>query len=469
MNRKVAPSVVLALASAALALPAAASADVTFHVNSTKDAPDQTDVDGKCLATNGKCTLRAAVTEANVQPGPDTIKLPNGTFKLTIPGATGVQQGDLDVLEAVNIQGKSAAKTKIRQTVADRIFEIDGGLGETTVRGVTLTGGRAETFGGAIYASSPLDIERSRLVGNRVHSVDPTGAYGGAVDAYPSLTMNRDVVSGNTATSRQNTADGGGVQFLGFGAGNSLSMNRTVIRDNAVKIKGAGSDAVGGGLASSGVGEVQRSTIAGNRAVHAGGIFENGDQTLTVSHSLIADNRAADAGGALQASAMVVTDSTITGNRVTGKLGSGGGGIFRFAGTIVVLNSTVAGNRSTLGATDIESNDSSDHAGEVVVRGSIVGADASGIACSSLGSTPSIHSLGYNVGSDGSCHLSVTGDVNHKNPKLKPLAGNGGPTKTMALKKGSPALGRVASGCPPDDQRGKPRPGTGCDSGAYER
>jgi hypothetical protein len=51
-------------------------------------------------------------------------------------------------------------------------------------------------------------------------------------------------------------------------------------------------------------------------------------------------------------------------------------------------------------------------------------------------------------------------------PKLGPLADNGGPTKTMALLAGSPAIGGGA-GCPSTDQRGEPRKGA-CDIGAYQ-
>jgi hypothetical protein len=55
---------------------------------------------------------------------------------------------------------------------------------------------------------------------------------------------------------------------------------------------------------------------------------------------------------------------------------------------------------------------------------------------------------------------------------LSPLANNGGPTKTHALPKGSPAIdpAPVDSEYPATDQRGKPRPhGPGCDIGAFER
>ena len=58
------------------------------------------------------------------------------------------------------------------------------------------------------------------------------------------------------------------------------------------------------------------------------------------------------------------------------------------------------------------------------------------------------------------------------NPKLGTLAANGGPTKTLALLKGSPAI-NAAGPAPCDtakDQRGVKRPQGGkCDIGAFEK
>ena len=56
--------------------------------------------------------------------------------------------------------------------------------------------------------------------------------------------------------------------------------------------------------------------------------------------------------------------------------------------------------------------------------------------------------------------------------RLGPLGANGGPTETVPLLPGSPALDRTPAGtCPPlaVDQRGITRPqGPACDAGAYE-
>jgi hypothetical protein len=80
---------------------------------------------------------------------------------------------------------------------------------------------------------------------------------------------------------------------------------------------------------------------------------------------------------------------------------------------------------------------------------------------------------GSNLDSGTTCDFSLRSDLNNTNPMLGALGDNGGPTQTMALLQGSPAIDWVAaSSCPATDQRGYTRPdGSGesmCDIGAYE-
>jgi hypothetical protein len=75
----------------------------------------------------------------------------------------------------------------------------------------------------------------------------------------------------------------------------------------------------------------------------------------------------------------------------------------------------------------------------------------------------------FNLSSDGTCP-NLPGSKNNTAPKLGPLADNGGPTLTMALLPGSPAIdagdNTVAQ---PTDQRRFPRlVGSAIDIGAYE-
>lgn len=58
-----------------------------FAVNTTDDAVDQNTADGDCLTAAGKCSLRAAIQQANDSPGADRVILPVGTFYIEIIGA----------------------------------------------------------------------------------------------------------------------------------------------------------------------------------------------------------------------------------------------------------------------------------------------------------------------------------------------------------------------------------------------
>ena len=82
----------------------------TFTVDSPgADLVDATPGDGTC-ATNSlpvRCTLRAAVMEANALPGPDEIVLAFGNYVREIPdrGEDLCATGDLDVLDELRITG----------------------------------------------------------------------------------------------------------------------------------------------------------------------------------------------------------------------------------------------------------------------------------------------------------------------------------------------------------------------------
>jgi hypothetical protein len=81
-----------------------------------------------------------------------------------------------------------------------------------------------------------------------------------------------------------------------------------------------------------------------------------------------------------------------------------------------------------------------------------------------------ITDAGHNLSSDSSCAFTAIGSMNNTYPMLGALANNGGPTLTMALLFGSPAIdaGNTAL-APATDQRGFPRPaGSAADIGAFE-
>jgi hypothetical protein len=177
------------------------------------------------------------------------------------------------------------------------------------------------------------------------------------------------------------------------------------------------------------------STFSGNSAASGGGI-EN-DSTLTVTDCTLSGNSAASGGGIVNAGTLTLTSSTIADNSAS-SFGSGiyGGGF----GMGSVRNTIVAGNTAPFGP-DI----------------------AFGIP-----------SQGHNLIGNGTngTGFSVTDLVgtstNPIDPLLGPLQDNGGPTQTMALLSGSPAIDAGDNtGAPTTDQRGFPRiVGSAIDIGA---
>ncbi len=74
------------------------------------------------------------------------------------------------------------------------------------------------------------------------------------------------------------------------------------------------------------------------------------------------------------------------------------------------------------------------------------------------------------TGSNPDCNFAVFPALT-TTPLVGALAANGGPTQTVALMEGSPAINLGAIGCPTGDQRGRNRPANpaNCDAGAFER
>jgi len=128
---------------------------------------------------------------------------------------------------------------------------------------------------------------------------------------------------------------------------------------------------------------------------------------------------------------------------ISGNRSDDGGGIFDGGGGVVVHNTIVAGNKATSSSTDTNC--------DISQNGALPLTDA-----------------GNNLDSGHTCSLAGPGDKSGVNPKLSSLANHGGPTKTLALLTGSPAINAGHSPAPTVDQRGVKRDSRP-DMGAFER
>jgi hypothetical protein len=227
---------------------------------------------------------------------------------------------------------------------------------------------------------------------------------------------------------------------------------------------------LGGGIANYGPLNISNSTISGNRAQGGGGIFYQTDLLTVINNSTISGNSAAVDGGGIwnRIGTLAINNSTISGNSA-----GLGGGIFNGEGLSVskltISNATIKGNAASEGGGIYNYSGST-----AAFQDSIVANSSSGGNCSGT-----ISSHGYNLTSDDTCNFNNAGDLNNTDPKLGTLGSYGGPTRTIPLLSGSPAIDAGnPSGCTDDggrllktDQRGEPRPDkdTGrCDMGAYE-
>jgi hypothetical protein len=208
---------------------------------------------------------------------------------------------------------------------------------------------------------------------------------------------------------------------------------------------------------------------------------------VTINHSTISGNLAKNAGAIANAGTMTINNSTISRNSATDSLG----GIVN-DGTLTINNSTITGNSRgaviNLGTMTINNSTLSGNSGHNGSAGNLISGGTTRLQNTILANSPSdgncygnITSNGYNLSSDNTCNFNGTGDLNNTDPMLGRFGNYGGPTQTIPLRSGSPAIDSGnPSGCTDGqghllktDQRGDPRPdkedSAGCDMGAYER
>jgi hypothetical protein len=239
-----------------------------------------------------------------------------------------------------------------------------------------------------------------------------------------------------------------------------------------------------GGIGNSGNLTIDNSTISGNKAVgspaystaglsaggdypatdgFAGGIYTT-NGTLTINSSTIADNEAI--GGS---SAGLATYGGYAGNGY-------GAGLYINSGTVTINNSTFADNQAIGGAGYFAGTGygggiyNAAGPSALQMHDTILADNTADVGPDLDGG---VTSQGYNlIGNTSGGSGFIASDLLNVNPQLGSLQNNGGPTQTMALLAGSPAINAGDNtNAPSYDQRGPgfPRIVNGTiDIGAFE-
>ncbi|WP_374681439.1 DUF4347 domain-containing protein, partial [Accumulibacter sp.] len=253
-------------------------------------------------------SLRWAITQANANPGADTVQLLPGTYTLNLPGAGEDlnASGDLDLRGNVTITGAGSGSTVIDGNALDRVFDIQAGV-TATLSDVTIRGGSLTSSVGAgvrVQAGATLNLFRVVVTENTT-TKDAAGLYnsgtlnatdttisnnaaslwgGGLYNDGGVVVLDRVTISGNSTSK-----DGGGI----YNDGGSVALTNVTVSGNAASQKG-------GGIYTDSVITVTNSTIANNSSgAGAGGIHKQGSGGATLKNTILANNVGGNSNGSL--------------------------------------------------------------------------------------------------------------------------------------------------------------------------
>ena len=442
------------------------------------------------LADSGPGTLRQALADNTSLGGGNTI-----TFSNSITGAITLTTTELTVAAPATIRGPGPGVLAVSGNRIGRVFSVLAGttqISGLTIRDGLVIGGAgalgqdgANGRGGGIFNQSTLTLSNCVVRSNSV-----VGGMGGQ--------RNLGVVGSGGAGLGGGVCNAGGNVFL---ISCSFDHNTAVGGQGggaATGDAGSGGNGLGGaiytiggtnqltacsllgGVAMGGSGGVSTNGgTAGNRGQGYGAGLYNESKTSVFSSTMSGGNAVGAAsgssvgsgygGGIFNGTELALSSCTIASNSASGSSFDAGGGIYNI-GVLGITNCTIAGNQADFGG---------GLNGNANAAGTIFGANTAGTGPDVNGT---INSFDYNL-LQSSSGANVAGASGHvivgQNPLLGPLQDNGGPTLTMALLPGSPAIDQGNSFGLTTDQRGLPRPldspavanpggGDGSDIGAYE-
>jgi hypothetical protein len=411
-----------------------------FTVTDTSDLP------------NDPGSLVSAINQANNNPNPAGSLIEFSKSVFSTP-QTITLTSTLDLFGSagpITIAGPGANLLNVSGNKTVEVFEVDE---ETTavLSGLTISGGVASREGAGIFNEGILTISNSTIEDNTIAADDGEGA---GVFNESVLTMSGCTITNNTLSGED--GQGGGVYNDGV-----ITISNSTITSNTV----SGEDGEGGGTFNDFIMTLTNSTVEGNSASgddgDGGGCYN--EETMTVSASTVAMNSASSEGGGIfNERVLAISNSTVADNSADDE----GGGIFT-EDFLTAVNTTIADNFvpqalavqvAAVAATGVGAGLYVE-SGTATLDNTIVALNTHGSAPDdvdgTLSSTSSFNLIG--LGGGGGLTNGVNGNlVGVASPGLGTLANNGGPTATIALMPGSPAIdaGSNALDGLPNDQRG---------------
>jgi hypothetical protein len=397
------------------------AAATTYIVNTTGDP-----------GPSGTTSFRQAVATASASPG-NVIQFDDSLRNSTITLTQGAVMMTPSTGSTLTILGPGSRQLTISGNGTSRLINQEQNL---TISGLTLTNGRAN--GGGCLAAILTNLFLVDVVITGCISDGTLGTGGGLDMGIGNVTIFNSTITGNYASG-----NGGGIYVAG---------------EQGVKVA------------------IYDSTISNNTTYgFGGGIYVGHTTTFNVTGSLISGNNtplfpSATVGGGGIALASIysqalIVNSTIA-NNTTYTYGGGIDLLDTHTAQVTQINfSTLTGNYSgyNYGGNAIHAKDAFSVSSSIIAnnlnRNSNVDVD---------GTVFADHSLFRNI---GGAKIIGSNNIFGSDPKLGPMAFNGGATLTFLPKVGSPVIDAGGStGTIHNDERNRPRPvGAASDIGAVER
>ncbi|NEQ44613.1 MAG: CHAT domain-containing protein [Leptolyngbya sp. SIOISBB] len=381
--------------------------------------------EGLADATNP--TINNALEIIGSVEGTTTINLGSGTYQET---------------ETIFLD----SDTQLQGTGANNTL-IDGVLGDDDVPVIVVSGasepdGVATQINGLTIANSVNEVgsgggirnEGDLIINNSVLRNNEAELGGGISNEGGIVTINNSTIHNNSAV-----INGGGI----YNESGTITVNNSTIHDNSAGFEGGGIDNESGALT------VNSSTIHSNSAGNVGGGIDNGIGvgTATIFNSTIANNTAVDAGGGIfNDRSMTISNSTIVANTADLAGGIGNSTEGRVDGGVLKITSSL-----------ISGNSASEGIGANISNGANLTSGGNNL----FGASNDAGIFGFSLVASDIVPTVPLGEIISTT-----LADNGGPTPTLALVAGSPAID-AGSGSGPD-QRGVAVANGIRDIGAYE-
>ena len=468
----------------------ASSASVQQIVNQNTALTVNTLADDPSGPTPGYTTLRDAITLADAGTANQYVInfSVEGTIHLTSP----LPSLDNNIV----LDGPGASRLKVQREPTPgqfSVFAVDSG-GIVDISGMTISGGNNASYGGGLINLGTLMVSNSTFSSN-------SAAVGGGIANLGTATVIDSIFAGNSANN------GGGIDsdgtlmvidsiftgnsannFYGGGlmnSGGTATVIGSAFTGNSAIYSGGGIANFSGGLTLTDSNFINNSAVVGgsiynysgstatvtdsifinnSAASEGGGVFNGG--TATVTNSIFANNSAPAGGGIFSYGTLTVLDSTFTSNSA---LGTGGGLDNYSGGTATLTNCTISGNTSQNGG-------GIDNGGSLMLNNTIVAGNLNTESTLRTispvrSSRPARTTSSATVQESPTLPISIPSNLigttaDPMNPLLGPLADYGGPTQTMALLPGSPAIDAGSNALSIDpttgqplayDQRGLPR------------